>query len=817
MNNPEPGVAEGALDEKLVDRRRPEEQLQTVIDTIPALVWTAQANGAGEFVNQRWLDYTGLSVEQARGRGWAVAVHPDDIAMLVCRWSEIVASERDGEVEARLRRFDGEYRWFLFRAAPLIDEHGNVVRWYGTNTDIEARKRAEFELRQSERLLAAGEAISHTGSGSWDLTTGQMTWSDEIFRMLGVDPKGAEASVELFLLRVHPDERASLAKTIEAATNEKRPYSLEYRLVMDDGTIKHCHTVMRPVITDSGDLKEYVGVSRDITNRKRIEEALLRSEAFLAQAQRLTLTGSIWWKVSTGEITWSDESYRLMGYPRSVTPTVALILQRCHPDDLALVQMTVERSAREGANMDFEHRLLMPDGSVKHLHVVLQNVAFGSRENEFFGAVSDITARKQAQEALRRSEQVARGQVEALVQSLDVLATAPGPEEFIVHMLSTMGRLLEARWVALWLLDEARDCMVVKAAIRGGIPVAADPDNPFIKAPSSWKDDLGLRELFRTRAPVVCEDIDTDKRVLNTIREFFKAHGTKKFVRLPTLVGGEVKGFIAIHHGERGPYRPDEIELAQALAHQAMLAVQIGQAATLEERNRMARDIHDTLAQGFTAVIIQLQAAEDAKARGLGAEVDQHLHRARELARDSLNEARRSVRALRPQVLEDATFWNAMKGLVRNATAGTEFRTTFKLRGKTCDLPQLWQEHLLHVGQEALTNTLRHAKATHFDTQLSFTKNKVRLELKDDGRGFVLKERHDGSGLIGMRERVERIGGKLEVRSALGLGTTVTVLLALAQSSSNSTVGEPTAPPCHSNELDNSHSRAVEIIPSSAQ
>lgn len=778
MNNPEPRVAEGALDEKLVDRRRPEEQLQTVIDTIPALVWTAQANGAAEFVNQRWLDYTGLPIEQARGRGWAAAVHPDDIAMLVHRWGEIIASEQDGEVEARLRRFDGAYRWFWFRAAPLFDEHGKVVRWYGTNTDVEDRKRAEFELRRSERLLAAGEAVSHTGSGSWDLTTGQMTWSDEIFRMLGVNPNGAEASVELFLRRVHPDERASLAKIIETAINEKRPYSLEYRLVMDDGTIKHCHTVMRPFITDSGDVKEYVGVSRDITQRKRIEEALLRSEAFLAQAQRLTLTGSIWWKVSTGEITWSEESYRLMGYPRSVTPTVDLILQRCHPDDLALVQTTVARSARDGANMDFEHRLLMPDGSVKHLHVVLHNVAFGSRENEFVGAVSDITERKQAQEALHRSEQLARGQVEALIQNLDVLATGPGPDGFIIQMLSTIGRLLEARWVALWLLDESRDCMVPKAVIRGGIPVAADPENPFIKDPSCWKDDRALQELFRSRVPIVCEDIDADDRVLDTIREFFKAHGTKKFMRVPTLIGGAVKGFIAIHHGERGPYRSDEIELAQALAHQTMLAFQIGQTATLEERNRMARDIHDTLAQGLTAVIIQLQAAEDAKTKSLEGEVEQHLQSARDLARDSLNEARRSVQALRPQALEEGTFWDAIKCLIRNATAGTALQTSFHVRGKVHELSPPWQEHFLHIGQEALTNALKYAHARHFETRLTFAKDQVSLEFEDDGCGFLTTEPHDGSGLIGMRERVARIGATLTITSAPGRGTKVIVVSA---------------------------------------
>src|SRR5205085_1545073 len=156
----------------------------------------------------------------------------------------------------------------------------------------------------------------------------------------------------------------------------------------------------------------------------------------------------------------------------------------------------------------------------------------------------------------------------------------------------------------------------------------------------------------------------------------------------------EVRGFIVVFHGDRPPYEPAEVELAQALAHQAMLAIQIGEAATLEERNRMARDIHDTLAQGFTAVIIQLQAAEDAQSRGLQSDVNEHLRNARELARDSLNEARRSVRALRPQALEGATFWEAIQRLVAKTTIGTSVRANFRTHGTRRELPALWQEHL---------------------------------------------------------------------------------------------------------------------------
>jgi len=404
---------------------------------------------------------------------------------------------------------------------------------------------------------------------------------------------------------------------------------------------------------------------------------------------------------------------------------------------------------------------------------------------------AEITERKRAEDALRASEQVARGQVEALAQSLDVLATAPAPEKFIGQMLNTIGRLLNAQSVSLWLFDNSTDSLILRSSTSDGGKLAApDPEHPFIKDPLFWKENAVVQELLFTAAPVVCDDVETDPRVNGDWGEHLKRNGTKRFLAVPLLVGGQVRGFVGIRHVDRASYRPEEIELTQALAHQAMLAIQLNlfaeqsqQAAVLEERNRMARDMHDTLAQGFTGVIIQLEAAEDATSCGQQTEADKHLHRAAALARQSLSEARRSVHALRPDALERDNFWDALKGIIKGTTAGTALHTTFELHGKLPELPRIWQENLLHIGQEALTNALKYAHAQNFRTRLTCNGKGVRLELRDDGAGFDLKDRHDGLGLTGMRERVEQMSGDLEITSERGKGTKIVVALPLNQES----------------------------------
>ena len=521
-------------------------------------------------------------------------------------------------------------------------------------------------------------------------------------------------------------------------------------------------------------------------HRKLAETARRESEAYLAEAQRLSHTGSWAWAPATGEIRyWSEETYRLLGFdPAAGPPRFEIFFERLASEDKLRVRELFENAIRDKADFETEYRIVHPDGAIKSIQAVGHPVCDEAGNFQFVGTVIDITERKRSEEALRASEQVARGQVEALAQSLDVLATAPDPEKFIGQMLGTIGRLLDAQSVSLWLFDESTDSPVLRSMVDGGRLVAPDPEHPYLKDPRVLKENAVIEELLFTAGPVVCEDLQTDPRIPGVWRDYLKRKGAKRFLGVPILMGGQVRGFIGVRHTDRTPYRPEEIELTQALAHQVMLALQLNEfaeqgrrAAVVEERNRMARDIHDTLAQGFTGVIVQLEAAEDAISCGSRKEADAHLHRAGELARRSLSEARRSVHALRPQALQEYNFWDALKGTIKNTTVGTALHATFEAKGKIPELPQPWQENLLRIGQEALTNTLKYAHARHFETRLSYKAKELRLELRDDGDGFKINDRHDGVGLSGMRERVEQMGGELEIASSSGQGTKITVLL----------------------------------------
>jgi PAS domain S-box-containing protein len=270
--------------------KRSEDRLRLVVDTIPALVWRSTPEGIPDFLNQTALDYTSLALDQAE-TGWPRAFHPEDKKGMLQKWSAIRASGAPGELEARLRRYDGEYRWFLFRAVPLRDESGDIAKWYGSSTDIEDRKRAEEELRRSESKLIEAQRVSQTGSFFWNISTGERVGSEELFRILGYDPSHV-LTFEMILERVHPEDRALVAQARERALRGCQDLDYEHRFLMPDGSVKFARVVAHVGRNRAGEL-EYVGAVVDVTETKRAEEKLQKAQMELAHVTRVTMLGEM--------------------------------------------------------------------------------------------------------------------------------------------------------------------------------------------------------------------------------------------------------------------------------------------------------------------------------------------------------------------------------------------------------------------------------------------------------------------------------------------------------------------------------------------
>ncbi len=380
---------------------------------------------------------------------------------------------------------------------------------------------------------------------------------------------------------------------------------------------------------------------------------------------------------------------------------------------------------------------------------------------------------------LERAVQVSRGQTLALARTITAIAPSASLEQVLRQALAAVAEQLAVPTVRLFLLDPATGVIQLRLAQLSGRAVAgaaeADPVLPL------WP------ELQRTRRPLVVDDVANDARL--GPRAALLARGVQTLLGVPLLDGEAVAGFFSAEWPARRRFDADTLELAQALAQPMALALRLAwlaeqnqQAALLQERNRLARDIHDTLAQGFTGIVVQLEAAEDVLAEDEAA-ARQHLARARALARDSLAEARRSVYALRPASLEHQPLPQALRAAVLALTAGTGLEVTVQTDEAWPDLAPGLEADLLRLGQEAVTNILRHAEARHVRIRLQANAASVSLEIGDDGRGFdpaaPRPSASGGLGLVGIRERVARHGGSLDVHSAPGAGATLRATLPL--------------------------------------
>jgi PAS domain S-box-containing protein len=507
--------------------RSSERNLSAIVNTIPTAAWTTRPDGYCDFLNQVWLDYAGMTAEQAQGWGWAEAIHPDDRKKLVEEWQSCLASGIPVDTEARIRRFDAAYRWFLIRANPLRDESGHILKWYGTCIDIEDRKRGEEALRTRElswRQIvdnipglvattgAMGEVeflnrqtLEYFGRTSEELKnwalidavhpddlprviearkksieTGQIyevehrcRRADGVYRWFQVrgllvrdtenkvtawyllltdidDLKKAEEALQssernlsllvnaiptsIHVLRTdgsvlyanqialdyvgltledvqkedyrsrvfHPEDVERLREERRDALARAVPFENEQRVLGKDGSYRWFLTRYNPLLDEQKRIDRWYVAATDIEDRKRAEAQVEQAYLRLAEAQRVSKTGSFITDLLVDDHNWSEEAFRIFEFDPATKVTVQMIRDMVHPEDLPTFDAVIARGMT-GTDVDFVFRIVSSRGAVKHIRGMARVMAQTGGRPLFIGALQDVTESKVAEEALNRA------------------------------------------------------------------------------------------------------------------------------------------------------------------------------------------------------------------------------------------------------------------------------------------------------------------------------------------------------------------------------------------------------------------------------
>ena len=394
--------SEVSLQKALEEIKKSESKLRQVIDTIPTLAWCNLPDGPNEFLSKRWHEYTGLSPEESHGWGWQVAFHPEDLPSLMKRWQELLVSGEPGEIESRIRRHDGEYRWFLIRVEPLRDETGKIHRWYGTSTDIEDRKRAEEQLRRGKAFLVEGQRLSQTGTFSWRVETGEIRWSEELYRIFDFT-SDLPVTLELIGSRVHPEDLPMLGEMIDRAKRGDDQFAYEHRIVMPGGSTKYIHLIGHAVRDAAGHV-EYFGAAHDITQRRIAEQALEASEQNLSMIIN-TIPALAWSARSDGEAEFFNQRWLDYTGMTSTQAEGSGWKLAIHPNDLDRMVNYWQAAVTTGEPVEIEARLRRFDGAFRWFLFRAQAVRDDSGAIvKWYGTNTDIDDLKHTHEQLRRSE-----------------------------------------------------------------------------------------------------------------------------------------------------------------------------------------------------------------------------------------------------------------------------------------------------------------------------------------------------------------------------------------------------------------------------
>jgi PAS domain S-box-containing protein len=624
-------------------------------------------------------------------------------------------------------RFEHTYRWLLpdgsvkhvhALAHALQDASGNR-EFVGAATDVTSIKRAQEELHKSEACLAEAQRLTHTGSCAIDGTSRETVyWSDEMFRIFGFDPQQGLPMFDQWLQRIHPEDRDKVRLASEKTFLTKINCDIEFRIVKPDGTVKHIHGIGHPVLSATGEFVQVHGTMVDVTERKRTEQTLRQSEAYLAEAQRLSQTGSWASKPFADSRYWSEECYRLLGFdPAGPPPLFEEFFQRIHPDDQAVSRERWERAIRDKADFEFGYRIVHPNKGIRDIHVLGHAVLNQSRDlDEFVGTVIDVTERKRAEQELQ--------------QLVDFV-----PQLIVVF--DSDGKVIHANRVA----REYTGLTLQEWSGTAGMDVLGRVIHP---------DDVERVRAARKHGFAGSEPFEVDARFLGKdgIYRWFLGRYN------PLVEEGRVRRWY-VSATEIESRKQQEERVRQ-------------ENVRLEERTRIARELHDTLLQTVQSASMQLSVAVDGVASD--SLIKPQLDRILQIMRLGIDEGRSAIQGLRSSGTQASDLIVALSSIQQELEVQSDIDFRVVVAGRQRPLEPLIQHEIYRIGREALVNAFCHSQAKRIEFELEYADHELRMRISDNGCGIgplALQSGREGHwGLAGMRERATRIGGLLTISSS---------------------------------------------------
>lgn len=631
---------------------------------------------------------------------------------------------------------------------------------------------AEHEqLTRIERQLAMAQQITHVGSWEWDAATGAVTWSDELYRIYGFEPKAREITFEFFISRVHPDDVVRIKGEVGAALERGGRFAYPERIVRPDGSIRDLDTVGEAARDASGGVVGLIGTCRDVTAERRRDETI-RIYADIVHHMQIAL--SVWEVGNAGDI----DTVRLVTHNPASEPIARRSLADCIGKPFRGIFPFGAGSPIEGLLLDVAR-----DGRVREAVVersqnpahptrALSAKAFplpGGRVGLAVEDVTEVTRSRRLKDAEHHVlERIASGA--ALGGILETLVLAIED-----YSPPTIGSIL--------LLDA--DGVHVRHGAAPNLPLAYTQaiDGAWI-GPAAGSCGTAAFE----RRPVYVEDIETDP-LWADYRELARANGLRACWSTPIFSNeGRVVGTFALYYREPRAPTADDVALIERATHLAGIAIEHVQledqlrelsahveSVREDERTGIAREIHDVLGQALTA--LKMDLAWLAR-RTTGQEpLLEKLHAMSEATDEIIQQVRRISTELRPGVLDDLGLLAAIEWQAQEFEGRTGTLCTVESNLGDAKLPRDVSTAIFRIFQEALTNVARHAEARHVGVHLDLADNVLDLEVRDDGKGITHAQAGNprSLGLLGIRERARRLGGRATVAAGTEGGTVVSV------------------------------------------